>query len=277
MKAATLPKIVRRCLILFLQVRELPRDLIQSLKINRSSPSANPRVLLIVHAFWAKEFEYILKKINKISLPLTIQVTVPDGPDSNTIRNLGKTVAARHKLTFIECTNSGRDIGPFLKVLGNVDFHDFTMIIKVHTKRSQRFWFESLVNSLLKDEKRIRKIDNALKTIDIGIVTHPLSKYPGRLLRKEFLDFSDFDAKTLKSEWFFPAGSMYAIKPDLALDFYEVWKDSIFEEESDYSQFTRAHIIERLVGTFTYNKGLRIIATSPSDYLDIKGLLVKIT
>jgi lipopolysaccharide biosynthesis protein len=277
MKAASLPKIVRRCLILSLQVRELPSDLIQSVKVNRTSPSANPRVLVIVHAFWAKEFEYILEKINKVGLPLTIQVTVPDGPDSNTIRNLGKSVAARHELTFIKCINSGRDIGPFLKVLGNVDFRDFTMIIKVHTKRSQRFWFESLVNSLLKDEKRIRKIDNALKTKNVGIVTHPLFKYPGKLLRKEFLDFSDFDAKTLKSEWFFPAGSMYAIKPDLAMHFYEAWKDSFFEEESDYSQFTRAHIIERLVGTFTYNKGLKITATSPSDYFDIKGLLVKIT
>jgi lipopolysaccharide biosynthesis protein len=208
---------------------------------------------------------------------LTLLVTVPDGPDSNTIRNLGESVATRHKLTFIECANAGRDIGPFFKVLSKVNFNDFTMIIKVHTKRSQRLWFESLVNSLLKDEKRVRKIDKALKTKDVGIVTHPLFKYPGKLLRKEFLDFSDFDAKAVNSNWFFPAGSMYAIKPDLALNFYEAWKDSFFEDESNYSQFTRAHMIERLVGTFTYNKGLKITATSPLDYFDIKGLLVKIT
>jgi rhamnosyltransferase len=218
-----------------------------------------------------------LKKIDLLKSPVEILVTLPDSPDSERI-NLHLTGSDfKHKLNIYKCGNRGRDFGPFVEALKKIDLTKFDNIIKIHTKRSQRIWFRSLVKSLIQSDTRINKLTNKLSKSEIGILVHPIFRYPGYLYNKEILSLyqlSDQSTKALK--WTFPAGSMFAIKPSLLNELLNRWGDLEFEIEEAYSQYSLAHQLERRIGYDSFNNGFDIAATSIFDYLDLKSYFVKI-
>jgi rhamnosyltransferase len=218
-----------------------------------------------------------LKKIDLLESPVEILVTLPNSPDSERINLLLSGSDFKHKLNIYKCSNRGRDIGPFVEALKKMDLTKFDNIIKIHTKRSQKIWFRSLVKSLIQSDARLNKLTKKISKSEIGILVHPIFRYPGYLYKNETLSLyqiSGSNDKTLK--WTFPAGSMFAIKPALLNELLKKWGELEFEIEDLYSQYSLAHKLERRIGYDSFNKGFDIAATSIFDYLDFKSYFVKI-
>lgn len=290
MSGAYFKKLMRRLSILLSQLAQLPHDLSHQapctgLRGIGSGKSRTPlRVLVVVHAYWPLQFAEIVNRLNQIKMPLSVMVTIPNGELSVKVENLLKTINDRHEVLPIRVENTGRDIAPFLKCIEKFPNGNWDLIIKVHTKASQDIWFKTLLQSLLKSDHRIRRHARLLRRYPDGLIVHPLFRYPGHnqpvgepaMQRLRTLLISR--GYPIPKRWFFAAGSMFAATPELLMNFKREGETiglSVFEDESEYSQGSSAHVYERFLGLYVYEKGSSLFSTSILDFLDIKALFVK--
>jgi lipopolysaccharide biosynthesis protein len=268
-------KLSRRLRILLALARFIPSDIKVEYRTRKTHIAVHPKVLIVIHAYWYEEFQYILKKIISLDKSVEILFTLPDSPDFERINLLLSGSDLKHKFDVYKCGNKGRDIGPFVQALKKIDLSKFDNVIKIHTKRSQRIWFRSSINSLIRSDIRINILTKKISMSNIGILVHPLFRYPGYLYKRELLALYELhDDKNIK--WTFPAGSMFAIKPELLAKLLEKWGNLDFESEDLYSQYSIAHKLERRIGYDSCNFGFRIAGTSIFDYFDLKSYFVKI-
>ncbi len=292
MRGSQIKKVMRRLSLLLSQLSQFPHDLIRQISMQMSriqvllEDETPIKVLVVVHAYWPQQFLFIVDYLNKISIPLSIVVTIPKGPHENEIEDLLDSISKHHEVNFMKVANVGRDVGPFLKAIETLLNVNWDLVIKLHTKASQKVWFESLVRSLLRSDGRIRNQIRLSKKFPGGLIVHPYFRYPGhkhelnepamRRLREVLLS----KCYPVPDKWFFAAGSMYSTTPAKLIDFMQVMEIlglDEFEEENDYSQASCAHVLERLVGLHELDSRQGLICTSIYDYLDLKSLLVKIT
>ena len=260
------------------QLSQLPHDLSHQIPIFRARSSSQSKtevptkVLVIVHAYWPHQFTAIINRLNRIKMPLWVVVTIPHGESSILIKELLPTIAKHHNVSAMHVENAGRDIGPFLKAFKSYANGDWDLVVKVHTKASQNFWFESLVRSLLQSDRRIQNHVNLVKN------------YPGHRQQLNEPAMHRLTAILVSKnhpfpkKWYFVAGSMFAISPAMLTDLQRE-SETIglfqFENESEYSQASIAHVFERFLGLYACSKGTGISSTSILDYLDLKALIVK--
>ena len=273
------------------QLSQLPHDLSHQIPIFRARRSSQSKtevpakVLVIVHAYWPHQFTAILNRLNRIKMPLWVVVTIPHGENSILIEELLPTIAKHHNVSAMHVENAGRDIGPFLKAFKTYANGDWDLVVKVHTKASQNFWFESLVRSLLQSDRRIQNHVNLVRTYPSGIIAHPLFRYPGHRQQlnepamhrlSKILVSKDHP---LPKKWYFVAGSMFAISPAMLTDLQRE-SETIglfqFENESEYSQASVAHVFERFLGLYAYTQGSGLFSSSIIDFLDLKAIRVKL-
>lgn len=283
-------KVARRLIILFSQLSQLPHDLSRQISIlgvrglGQSETETPLEVLVIVHAYWPQQFTFIIKHLNRIRMPLSIVVTIPKGEHTIQIENLLPAIAKQHNVCPMQVENAGRDVGPFLKAIDTFANKNWDLVIKVHTKASQNIWFETLVRSLLKSDRRIQNHARLLRRYPKGIIVHPLFRYPGHRQSlgepamqrlREVLISKNYP---FPQKWYFAAGSMFAASPDILIDIKrasEAFELAQFENENEYSQASSAHVFERFLGLYAFSKGSGLLCTSIRDYLDLKALLVK--
>jgi lipopolysaccharide biosynthesis protein len=272
-------KLLRRLRILLTLAEFIPSDIKLECQVKKVNIISKPRVLIVIHAYWYDEFKYILKKIHSLKSSVEILITLPDSPDIERINLLLNSSDFKHVLNVYKCSNEGRDIGPFVQALKKVDLNKFDNIIKIHTKRSQRIWFKSLANSLIRSDIRINKLTKKISKSEVGILVHPVFRYPGYLYKRDLMTLYQLpcDVEKINNlKWSFPAGSMFAIKPMLLAKLLEDWGNLEFENEDFYSQYSLAHKLERRIGYDSCKYGFKITATSIFDYFDIKSYFVKI-
>lgn len=283
-------KVTRRLLILISQLSQFPQDLSRQISIHDArgfgwSKTEIPlEVLVIVHAYWPQQFTVIINRLNRIKMPLSVVVTIPQGENAIQVQDLLATISEQHNVRGMHVENAGRDVGPFLQAIDTFENKDWDLVIKVHTKASQNVWFETLVRSLLQSDRRIQNHARLLKRYPRGIIIHPLFRYPGlrqalgepaiqRL--REVLISKNYP---IPRKWYFAAGSMFAASSAMLIDIKRE-SESIgldqFENENEYSQASSAHMFERFVGLYAFSKGSGLLCTSIRDYLDLKALLVK--
>ena len=277
MELSKILKLSRRLRILLALARFMPSDIKVEFRTRKTHIAVHPKVLIVIHAYWYDEFQYILKKINLLEKPVEILVTLPDSPDFERINFLLSSSDLKHNFEIYRCGNRGRDIGPFVEALKQVDLAKFDNVIKIHTKRSQRIWFRSSINSLIRSDRHIKRLTAKISISNVGILTHPLFRYPGYLYKRELLALYELsDGYDEDIRWTFPAGSMFSMKPELLAKLLEKWDNLDFESEDLYSQFSLAHKLERRIGYDSLNFGFDLAATSIFDYFDIKSYFVKI-
>ena len=290
MSRSYLNKLWRRLLILMSQLTKLPQYLswqfstLLAREFSQSEIATPMKVLVIVHAYWPQQFKVITTRLNRIKMPLSVVVTIPQGKNASQIEDLLPKIDERHNVSAMRVENAGRDLGPFLKAIDTFGNSNWDLVIKVHTKASQDIWFETLVKSLLQSDRRIKNHVSLLKRFPMGLIVHPLFRYPGhRQLSDEpameqlkpYLLFSEF---SIPKKWYFAAGSMFATTPEVLIQIIKEGKEMIlteFEAEENYSQSSLAHVYERFIGLYVCAKGDGLISTSIGDFFDIEALKVK--
>ena len=278
-------------LIFISQLTQLPQDLFRQISMLRArgfseSKTEIPlKVLVIVHAYWPQQFRTIIEHLNRIKMPLSVVVTIPQGVHTIQIEELLSTLCKHHNVNSMRVENAGRDVGPFLMAIEALGNRDWNLVIKVHTKASQNIWFETLVKSLLQSDRRIQSYAKLLARYPNSIIVHPLFRYPGH---RQSVDEPAMQrlrdvliSKNYPSprKWYFAAGSMFAALPTMLVEVKhesETVGLAQFESEIEYSQASSAHVFERFIGLYASSKGTGLLSTSISDYLDFKALLVKI-
>ena len=281
---------MRRLVILVSQLTQLPQDLsrqifrLQARGFSQCETEIPLKVLVIVHAYWPQQFTVIIKRLNRINMPLSVVVTIPHGEYAIQIEELLSTIYKHHNLSAMRVENAGRDVGPFLKAIEAFGNNNWDLVIKVHTKASQNIWFESLVKSLLQSDRRIQNHATLLKRYPKGIIVHPLFRYPGHRQSsrepamqqlREVLISKNYP---FPRKWYFAAGSMFAASPAMLIDIKresETIGLAQFENENEYSQASSAHVFERFLGLYAFSKGSGLLCTSIRDYLDFRAFLVK--
>jgi lipopolysaccharide biosynthesis protein len=284
-------KLMRRLTILLSQLAQLPHDLSHqaswiALGGLGSGKSGTPlKVLVVVHAYWPRQFAEIIKHLNRIKMPLSVMVTIPNGEFPVEIENLLGTISDRHEVLPMRVENTGRDIGPFLKCIEKFSNQNWDLVIKIHTKASQNIWFKSLLCSLLRSDRRIRTHARLLKRYPYGLIVHPLFRYPGHKhpidepAMQRLRSISRSSGFPIPRKWFFAAGSMFAATPEMLMDFKRKGETiglTEFEDENEYSQASSAHVYERFLGLYVCTKGSGLFSTSILDFLDLKALFVKL-
>lgn len=290
MSGAFSKKIVRRLIILLSQLGQFPHDLFHQFSWSHSGTMSTRKnesplkVLVLVHAYWPRQFTEIIDCLNGIKMPLSVMVTIPDGAHSVEIEALIEKVDERHTVLPMRVQNTGRDIGPFLKCIEKLPSEKWDLVIKVHTKASQDIWFKSLLRSLLQNDRRIRRHARLLKRYPGGLIVHPLFRYPGHNqpigepAMRRLQDLLMSRGFPIPNKWFFAAGSMFAATPETLVAFKregEAIGLTQFEGEQDYSQASSAHVYERFLGLYVCARGSGLFSTSLIDFFDAKALMVK--
>jgi len=283
-------RVIRRLIILFAQLSQLPHDLSRQISIHgaggfgQSKIEAPLEVLVIVHAYWPQQFIQIISYLNRIKMSLSVVVTIPRGKHTIQIEELLTTISKHHNTSTLQVENAGRDVGPFLKAIETFRNNNWDLVIKVHTKASQNVWFETLLRSLLQSDRRIQYHARLLKRYPKGIIIHPLFRYPGQRQSlgepamgrlREVLISQNYP---IPRKWYFAAGSMFAASSAMLIDIKrksEYIGLYQFENENEYSQASSAHMFERFLGVYAFSKGSGLLCTSIRDYLDFKALMVK--
>lgn len=259
------------------------RFFVTSLKCSANTKDREPRVLVIVHAFWLEEFRYIIRRIEKIDLLTNLIICVPSEMEISPFED--EIANRRFCYQFIRVNNRGRDFGSFIAAIHANRMEDWDLVIKLHTKRSQWLWFRLMVDSLIFSKKRILRFDRVVKENPTHLITHPLLRY--KVDEKQLLNGGIERLRNILLKysieiipgWYFPAGSMFATSGLFLKEyvgFVERFDLNVFEDECEYNQSSMAHVHERFVGLVSNQLQGQIVATSFLDYFDCRAIAIKL-
>jgi len=251
----------------------LKSAIIHSPKINKK----DTKLAIIIHAFYLDVLEEFLDEIKKNSSKLTIKlyVSVPFGNTDEALKILSK-----YKLEYIltEVENLGRDVLPFIKLSRMAAKDGFSIILKLHTKKSKHrddgdVWRNELVQKLVGDGSLYKNHQKIVKDQSIGLLCPsghlvPLINHWGgnaencaKLASRLGYEFEEIISMN------FAAGTMFfaqinAILPllNLAID------EDDFDEELGQTDGTFAHAIERIFPVSCAAAGLNTVeqASTPN-------------
>lgn len=282
-------KVFRRTKLVLYQIIKIKTFIpnLRQQKIVRSTEDFNKSdtwLIIIIHVFWLDEFAYILEKIAKLDIQFDIIITSSKIASAQRVLQNFSNKIDLSKCRLIEVHNRGRDLDSFVYIMQNFDLSRYDMLIKVHTKKSQAFWFKALINSLLSSSKIIEKFRKILELEPNSLITHPLFIYPGILCDKKdpalLKIFNYYSEKNLQfpKSWYFAAGTMFACDPKILQNYMRnliINFGQNFETEEGYTQGSLAHIYEKMIGiSYGQNDG-RFVMTSMRGYFDIKAYFVR--
>lgn len=97
-------------------------------------PQATPkvRVAILAHAYYVELLDEILACRDVLPTPAPLHLTVP----LERMELVAERVSGLVDVTLHPCENRGRDIAPFLTVLGSGALDGYDAVLKLHTKRS---------------------------------------------------------------------------------------------------------------------------------------------
>lgn len=136
------------------------------------SRSAHPirKVAIIIHAYYLDVLDEINSYIKNIPCQYDIFLNVPEG-----IELIPENLPFVPKKIY-RLPNKGKDVGSFIHILKDLDFNEYDLALKLHTKKSVRLnasegdiWRKCFLKALLGDKNRIREIFRSFETSNVGI------------------------------------------------------------------------------------------------------------
>lgn len=135
-------------------------------------PGDRPPLAVVVHAYYEEELGYILKKLNLISKQFDLILTGrPDEFSERVMSQIPSTANAVFAFTY---ENRGRDVAPFVDLLKRGIFDGYSVVLKLHTKRSSysnsgTTWFENLIEGLIQSPNSVATVLGAFAESKVGI------------------------------------------------------------------------------------------------------------
>jgi len=237
------------------------------------------KTLCIVHVFYPEFWPEIASCLRNIDEPFDLLVTYVD--ESKGIPEMVSRDFPEAK--FVLCENRGFDIWPFLKALKTVDLSEYSVLVKLHTKRdvkrdgrplvfnhcdfAESTWREYLLG-FIRDAESWRATMARLSRPGVGMVADRHV-----ILRRE--DTPWFNTRrtmdlaiSLVRELYgvpvrhgaqFVAGTMFAARPSVfAKLLNREWTVDDFAESVHDGTEQKAHILERALGIAVTAEGMRI-------------------
>ncbi len=230
------------------------------------------KLAVVVHAFYPEVLQGILSKLQE-SNPITFKLFVTT---SESTIDAVEEILVKSKFEYFLKTvdNRGRDVLPFLKILKYVFDEGYTLVLKLHTKRSNHLnkkdvWSDDLFRKLLGYENMINIVQTFHQHEKLGMIgpsEHilPMSfYYGGNAAKVEMLGKKMGLQNGQFSNLHFPAGTMFyarkeALLPILNLNLHE----ADFEDEAGQLDCTMAHAVERAFACSVIAAGMYLADSS---------------
>ncbi|MDF1815776.1 MAG: rhamnan synthesis F family protein [Verrucomicrobiales bacterium] len=228
-------------------------------EVSPPPPSSDRAVVihLYYHDLW-EEMEIYLRRIER---GYDLFCTIVSHRQGSYERLRKKIQALKPDAHCYEFPNHGRDIFPFIHLINMGLLDSYSLIAKLHTKKSVHLsygdsWRQSLLNSIIPENaeslwETFLKNDACLCAVAPGQVKIMLPDGCPNYARTSELAANL--SLSIKKPIEFPAGSVYLIKPTIVSGLKEI-KLSMEDFEGECGQLdgTTAHAVERLVGHLCY-------------------------
>lgn len=228
------------------------------------------KVAVVAHIFYEDLWPQISMRLRAIPVPFDLIVTVSPGSE------LADAVHADWPAAdVIEMPNSGRDIGPFLRVLPLLLDRRYDVVCKVHTKRGATepdTWRHMLLEGVLGSAGQVRQIlgwfkhDPDLATVGPNALylDGPRFVGPNAKALEDLFATVEGPGVAMPGHWGFFAGSMFWIRPELLRGLVDADLLHLIEDDNRSHDGQIAHAIERMFGLIAARNGRRIGLTDVS-------------
>ena len=226
---------------------------------------------IVVHAFYEDVFVEIMERLHSIKgLAFKLFVTTPHLQIATMSEILS---SSGYPYLLMPVNNRGRDVLPFLKITEKVAEEGYTVILKIHTKKSKHrkdgdVWRNDLYGKLLNENSMRTVLDKFNSDAKLGVIGPsghivPMSFYWGSNA-KAVVALSCRLGLTMDKikELNFVAGTMFfarmeALEPllNIAID------EEDFELEDGQIDGTLAHAIERVIAISASSRGYNLVDT----------------
>jgi lipopolysaccharide biosynthesis protein len=235
------------------------------------------RLGVIVHLYYDDLWPGIRRCLHNIPEPFDLYVTIPPSLRDETRRQLRLDFP---RLEILECENRGRDVLPFLKVLGRIGPSRYQYLCKIHSKKTLHRadgaeWRDQALEGLLGSPG---VIDRTLAMFD----AHPdlaMVGPTGMILQSTYYWGLREEARSNREyvralahrtniasptdHFYFVAGSMFWLRPHAVSELLELkLADDEFEAETEQRDGTLAHALERFHGLLALTKGFWLADTA---------------
>lgn len=239
----------------------------------------NPaRFAVVLHLYYPQMWEEFAPVLEAQSFPFDLWVTLTDDGTGGRARALRGDIIARFPQAQVHILpNHGRDIFPFVWVLGGGALAPYLAVCKLHSKKSPHrsdgdTWRQSLTQGVLGDPVQThRRLETFLHRSNAGFWVAQGQRYEGdvhwgmnrarasALLARRGMSLPDTDL-------IFPAGSIYWVRQEALAQIAALGLEAAdFEPEQALVDGTTAHALERLFGSLAQRAGLDILTPDQLD------------
>lgn len=252
------------------------------------------KFLVILHIYYLEAWKEIKEYLNNLSCyDFDLYVTFIKNPHWETVK---KAISDfKWDTIFVEVSNNGFDILPYIKVLELVDLSKYKAVFKIHTKGTfnragmignyfykDRDWFLNLFDAILGP-------DNVHKTI--SLITNSYNKVGMVGADNLIIEDPDYQKNyviahlkniglNVNDEYAYIAGTCFCLKSEIAQQFKEKKISQKIFSDSDNTCLSLAHAFERYLGIFVnecgyFIKGIKVDAIMRKRWHELEYFLNK--
>lgn len=238
------------------------------------SDTSGARLAVVMHVHFPELVDELITHLAHVPIPFDLYVTNSSGSDLDIDRRMVPNAQATH---ILNVDNHGRDILPFITLINADVLQNYSLVLKVHTKKSAwreqhatlagsgADWRAGFLADLLGSPEQVQWILTAFQNVpnlgtvtSRGSITGPESWGSNRRIVAEVLRRINFTGKA--SSLRFASGSMYWIRGQILTSLRELrLTPDDFESEGAQIDGTTAHAVERILGMLADRDGYTMI------------------
>lgn len=244
------------------QLKKFEKTRLLTLK-NHQHHEKKSDTAVVLHLYFVELWDEIAKELEHFDFPFDLYVNI----NNNHFEATSRQILSKYPYANLYALeNRGRDIYPFLTMMQDILPLKYNYLCKLHSKKSIHRkdgdkWRQHLIKSLIGSTVRIHKCKDLLNGKS-GIVVARGNKYhytqwigSNKAMVKRFAERTKIE---MCSDFYFPAGSMFWIKPEVLTPLVENFSQNFFTIENGETDGTKAHAIERIFGLLCKSAQLNI-------------------